>query len=84
MVAKLSRDQAVGCQVAMPLDTGGVTNLHLRADGERDPGLPDSSRMISLHSSTHSSQLNTVGPAISFLTSCWLLPQNEQYKVFFS
>lgn len=42
MIAKLSRDQAVGCQVAMPLDTGGVTNLHLRADGERDPGLPDS------------------------------------------
>jgi len=28
----------------------------------------DSSRMMSLHSSTHSSQMNTVGPAISFLT----------------
>lgn len=26
----------------MPLDTGGVTNLHLRADGDRDPGLADS------------------------------------------
>jgi hypothetical protein len=24
----------------------------------------------------HSSQMNTVGPAISFRTSCWLLPQN--------
>src|SRR6266851_8934800 len=41
-----------------------------------------SSRMISMHSSTHSSQMNTVGPAISLRTSCWLLPQNEQYSVF--
>jgi hypothetical protein len=30
----------------------------------------NSSRMISLHSSMHSSQTNTEGPAISFLTSC--------------
>jgi hypothetical protein len=37
-----------------------------------------SSRMMSMHSSTHSSQMNTVGPAISLRTSCWLLPQNEQ------
>src|ERR671915_327605 len=42
-----------------------------------------SSRMMSMQSSTHSSQIKTVGPAISFLTSCWLLPQNEQYSVFF-
>ena len=41
-----------------------------------------SSRMMSMHSSTHSSQMNTVGPAMSLRTSCWLLPQNEQYKVF--
>src|ERR1700729_1775865 len=41
-----------------------------------------SSRMISMQSSTHSSQMKTVGPAISFLTSCWLLPQKEQYSVF--
>src|SRR5690606_28024852 len=40
-----------------------------------------SSRMMSMHSSTHSSQMNTVGPAMSFLTSCWLFPQNEQYSV---
>ena len=37
-----------------------------------------SSRMMSMHNSTHSSQMNTVGPAISLRTSCWLLPQNEQ------
>ena len=37
-----------------------------------------SSRMMSLHSSMHSSQMKTDGPAMSFLTSCWLLPQNEQ------
>src|SRR3954453_19504632 len=42
-----------------------------------------SSRMMSMQSSTHSSQMNTVGPAISLRTSCWLLPQNEQYSVFF-
>src|SRR5271155_1666708 len=41
-----------------------------------------SSRMMSMQSSTHSSQMKTVGPAISFLTSCWLLPQKEQYSVF--
>ncbi|CDI03978.1 exported hypothetical protein [Candidatus Competibacter denitrificans Run_A_D11] len=39
-----------------------------------------SSRMMSLHSSTHSSQMNTFGPAISLRTSCWLLPQKEQYR----
>src|SRR5437763_353451 len=41
-----------------------------------------SSRMMSMHNSTHSSQMNTVGPAINLRTSCWLLPQNEQYSVF--
>src|ERR1700689_3479132 len=41
-----------------------------------------SSRIMSMHNSTHSSQMNTVGPAISFRTSCWLFPQNEQYSVF--
>jgi hypothetical protein len=39
-----------------------------------------SSRMMSLHRSTHSSQMNTDGPAISLRTSCWLLPQKEQYS----
>src|ERR1039457_1413033 len=39
-----------------------------------------SSRMMSLHSSTHSSQTNTEGPAMSLRTSCWLLPQKEQYS----
>ena len=37
-----------------------------------------SSRMMSLQSSMHSSQMKTDGPAMSFFTSCWLLPQNEQ------
>src|SRR5690348_17181744 len=41
-----------------------------------------SSRIMSMQSSTHSSQMKTVGPAISLRTSCWLLPQNEQYSVF--
>jgi hypothetical protein len=38
----------------------------------------NSSRMMSLQSAMHSSQMNTDGPAMSFLTSCWLLPQKEQ------
>ena len=37
-----------------------------------------SSRMMSMQSSTHSSQMNTVGPAMSLRTSCWLLPQKLQ------
>src|SRR3954471_14986023 len=36
--------------------------------------------MMSLQSSTHSSQTNTDGPAMSLRTSCWLLPQKEQYS----
>src|SRR5687768_6958749 len=39
-----------------------------------------SSRMMSLQSSTHSSQTNTEGPAMSLRTSCWLFPQKEQYS----
>src|SRR6202140_5309685 len=42
-----------------------------------------SSRMMSMQSSTHSSQMKTVGPAMSLRTSCWLLPQNEQESGFF-
>src|SRR5215208_1264336 len=41
-----------------------------------------SSLIMSMQSSTHSSQTNTVGPAMSLCTSCWLLLQNEQYSVF--
>src|SRR5579875_2382312 len=37
----------------------------------------DSSSMISLHRSMHSSQMYTPGPAISFFTCFWLFPQNE-------
>src|SRR3546814_6423102 len=42
-----------------------------------------SSRMISLHNSTHSSQMKTVGPAISLRTSCCDFPQKLQYRVLF-
>src|ERR1700683_4455279 len=42
-----------------------------------------SSWMMSLHNSTHSSQMKTEGPAMSLRTSCWLLPQKEQKSVFF-
>jgi hypothetical protein len=34
-----------------------------------------------MQSSTHSSQIKTVGPAMSLRTSCWLFPQKEQNKV---
>src|SRR5947208_15133176 len=38
-------------------------------------GADSSSSMISLHRSMHSSQMYTPGPAISFLTCRWDLPQ---------
>src|SRR5215468_985454 len=41
-----------------------------------------SSPTMSMHNSTHSSQMNTVGPAMSLRTSCWLLPQNVQWSGF--
>src|SRR5262249_32406986 len=36
--------------------------------------------MISLHRSMHSSHMYTPGPAMSFLTCFWLLPQNEHFS----
>ena len=36
--------------------------------------------MMSLQTSTHSSQMKTVGPAISLRTSFWSLLQNEQLQ----
>src|SRR5512141_2238428 len=47
------------------------------------PGRPSvlrSSAMMSLQTSTHSSQMNTVGPAISLRASFWSLLQNEQRR----
>src|SRR5574343_1966469 len=57
----------------------GRSDLLARAAGA---SAGTSSRMMSLHSSMHSSQMNTDGPAMSFFTSCWLLPQKEQYRPF--
>src|SRR5581483_5786230 len=37
--------------------------------------------MMSLQRSMHSSQMYTVGPAMSFRTSSWLFPQNEQTRL---
>ena len=37
----------------------------------------DVSLMIWLQSTTHSSHMNTAGPAISRRTLSWVLPQNE-------
>jgi hypothetical protein len=37
--------------------------------------------MMSVHSSTHSSQMETIGPAMSLRISYWLFPQNEQARV---
>ena len=36
--------------------------------------------MMSLQTSTHSSQMKTVGPAISLRTSFWSLLQNEHRR----
>src|SRR5512145_2712477 len=50
---------------------------------ERDerPSLFLSSAMMSLQTSTHSSQINTDGPAISLRTSFWSLLQNEHRRI---
>src|SRR5262245_63525574 len=40
-----------------------------------------SSAMMSLHRPMHSSQMYTVGPAMSFFTSFWFLPQKEQLRL---
>src|SRR5213596_4385896 len=40
-----------------------------------------SSAMMSLQTSTHSSQMKTVGPAINFRTSFWSLLQNEHRRI---
>src|SRR5207253_9079170 len=37
--------------------------------------------MMSLQRSMHSSQMYTVGPAISLRTSSWLFPQKEQTRL---
>src|SRR5919106_6932166 len=47
----------------------------------RDFSSSHSSAMMSLQSSMHSSQMYTVGPAMSLRTSFWLLPQNEHFSV---
>src|SRR5919107_3961732 len=39
-----------------------------------------SSSMISLQRSMHSSQMYTPGPAMSFFTCFWLLPQKEHFS----
>src|SRR5579871_1706534 len=41
-------------------------------------GLASSSAMILTQSATQASQMKIAGPAISFFTSCWDFPQNEQ------
>src|SRR5436190_10468998 len=46
-------------------------------------GADSSSSMISLHRSMHSSQMYTPGPAISFLTCRWDLPQKLQRSCSF-
>jgi hypothetical protein len=38
-------------------------------------------RRTSTQASTHSLQMKTIGPAISFSTSCWLFPQIVQKRV---
>jgi hypothetical protein len=40
--------------------------------------------MMSLQSPMHSSQMYTVGPAMSFLTSFWPFPQKEQERLGWS
>src|SRR5437667_3131640 len=54
----------------------GTAEVWLKASS-----LSFSSAIMSLHRSMHSSQIYTVGPAISLRTSSWLLPQNEHTRL---
>src|SRR5512132_3870235 len=54
--------------------TGSEERVPPRASARR------SSAMMSLQTSTHSSQMKTVGPAMSLRTSFWSLLQNEQRR----
>ena len=56
-----------------------VNNTLILLDGRRLNNIDIAAPSLNaIQSSTHSSQIKTVGPAISFLTSCWLFPQKEQ------
>src|SRR5712664_2980892 len=83
----LSRRASVCASSVLPEPVGPISRIS-RGVGRSDLApLPPlsvaaSSRMMSLHSSMHSSQMNTEGPAMSLRTSCWLFPQNEQYSSF--
>ena len=72
----VAMDDAPAGGFLAPEEGDGVGKSDMADDLVSSAG--NSSRMISLHRSMHSSQMNTDGPAISFFTSCWLLPQNEQ------
>src|SRR5688500_1244925 len=52
----------------------GRVDLYVRPSTRR------SSAMMSLQTSTHSSQMKTVGPAMSLRTSFWSLLQNEHLR----
>src|SRR5436305_5815890 len=56
----------------------------MRSFWSRASSLSISSAMMSLQSPMHSSQMQTVGPAMSFLTSFCDFPQKEQQRVWFS
>ena len=77
LVVKIAQDYANYGLPLLDLISEGVGRSDL-ADLAAGDSAGTSSRMMSLHSSMHSSQMNTDGPAISFFTSCCDLPQNEQ------
>ena len=80
MVVDGHRQHALGLRLADHVIVQDLADFLRRRDAVARLDQEDlfSSRMMSMQSSTHSSQMNTVGPAISLRTSCWLLPQNEQ------
>src|SRR5260221_7837036 len=38
--------------------------------------------MIAMRNSTHSWQINTVGPGVRLRAPCWVLPKNDQWSGF--
>src|ERR1700747_3090386 len=86
MIMDRDREHLLGVILANDVGVEDLADL-LRGVGTLSPDFLSkdlfSSPMMSRQSSTHSSQMKTVGPAISLRTACWLSPQTEQYKGFF-
>jgi hypothetical protein len=67
--------------IAKNIQTAAPMTCYALLDSNDHFAMPSSLR-ISWQYSTHSLQMNTLGPTITLRTFCWLLLQKEQQGVF--